>query len=164
MRKPALKHFLLKSWIFFFFLLPFLTVVLEHAFALIVGNIDVLQRVEHGCHILLRGVIRIGTLVELEQMSELVDGSILVTDGLVKTFDVTFLMVRQLVGVGMLLCESESPGLVTEWIVTGERGLRWEPRLWLRHSGRRVELVGACRTWLIRPNGRRQRPCSGYWS
>ncbi len=43
------------------------------------------------------------------------------SDGLVKAFDVTFLMVRQLVGVVMLLCKPESPGLVTEWIVTGER-------------------------------------------
>ena len=55
-------------------------------------------------------------------MSKLVHGSILVTDDLVKAFDVTFLMVRQLVVVGMLVCEPESPGLVTEWIVTGERG------------------------------------------
>ena len=74
-------------------MLPLLAVVVEHALALIVGNIDALQSVEHGCHSLLRGVIRIGTLVELEQMSKLVDDSILVEDDLVEKFDVTFLMV-----------------------------------------------------------------------
>jgi hypothetical protein len=52
-------------------------------------------------------------------MSELVDGSILVTNGLIKSFDVTFLMVRQLVVVGMLRCEPESPDRVKEWIVSG---------------------------------------------
>ena len=31
-------------------MLPLLTVVVEHALALIVGNIDALQIVEHGCH------------------------------------------------------------------------------------------------------------------
>ena len=87
--------------------------------ALIVGNIDALQSVEHGCHNLLCGVICIGTLVELEQMSKLVDGIILVANGLIKAFDVAFLMVRQLVGVGMLHCEPESPGGVTQWIVAG---------------------------------------------
>ena len=35
-------------------------------------------------------------------MSELVDGSILVANGLIIAFDVTFLMVRQLVDVGIL--------------------------------------------------------------
>ena len=93
--------------------------VVEHALALIVGNIDALQSVEHGCHSLLRGVICIGTLVELEQMSKLVDDSILVTNDLIKAFDVAFLMVRQLVGVGMLRCESVSPGSVKQWKVTG---------------------------------------------
>ncbi len=69
-----------------------------------VDNINVLQRVEHGFHSLLSVVICIGTLVELEQMSrsELVDGGILVTNGLIKAFDVTFLMVQQLVVVGMM--------------------------------------------------------------
>ena len=52
-------------------------------------------------------------------MSKLVDGSILVVNDLVKTFDVVFLMVRQLVVVGMLFWSPESPGLVTEWIVAG---------------------------------------------
>jgi hypothetical protein len=30
--------------------LPLLTVIVEHVFGLIVGNIDALQIVEHGCH------------------------------------------------------------------------------------------------------------------
>ena len=103
-------------------MLPLLPVVVEHSLALIVGNINTLQSVDHRCHSLLRDVLCIGTLVELEQMSKLVDGSILLVNVLIKAFDVTFLMVRQLVVVGMLVCEPESPGLVTEWIVTGERG------------------------------------------
>ena len=53
-------------------------------------------------------------------MSKLVHVSILVVDDLVEAFDVTFLVFRQLVGVGILLYESETPGLVTEWIVVGE--------------------------------------------
>ncbi len=52
-------------------------------------------------------------------MSKLVHGSILVVDGLIKAFDVTFLMVRQFVVVGILRCEPESPGRVTQWIVSG---------------------------------------------
>ena len=64
------------------------------------------ESVEHGYHILLRGVICIGTLVELKQMSNLVNGGILVANGLIKAFDVAFLMVRQLVVFGMLCCES----------------------------------------------------------
>jgi hypothetical protein len=83
------------------------------------GNINTLQRVEHGCHTLLCDVMCIGTLVELEQMSELVDVSILAAKGLIKAFDVTFLMVRQLVGVGMLWYESGSPGPDKQWKVTG---------------------------------------------
>ena len=47
----------------------------------------------YDCHNLFRGVICIGTLVELEEMSKLVDDSILVEDDLVEKFDVTFLMV-----------------------------------------------------------------------
>ena len=47
----------------------------------------------YDCHSLFRGVICIGTLVELEEMSKLVDDSILVEDDLVEKFDVTFLMV-----------------------------------------------------------------------
>ena len=102
-------------------MLPFLAVIVQHAFALIVGNINSLQNVEHGCRGLLRVVICIGALVELEQMSKLVvHDRILVVNDLVKAFDVTFLMVRQLVGVGMMLYKPESPGLVTEWIVAGE--------------------------------------------
>ena len=101
-------------------MLPLLVVIVEHAFALIVGNIDALQRVKHGCHNLLCDFICIGTLVDLEQMSKLAHGSILVTDDLVKAFDVTFLMVRHLVGVDLLLYEPESPDLVTEWIVPDE--------------------------------------------
>ncbi len=50
-------------------ILPLLAVVVEHVFALIVGNINTLQSVDHSCHSLLRGIICIGTLVELEQMS-----------------------------------------------------------------------------------------------
>ena len=51
---------------------------------------------------------------------------------MVEGFDVTFLMFRQLVVVGILLYETETPVLVTEWIVAGElRLLRWEPRPWL---------------------------------
>ena len=42
------------------------------------------------------------------------------TDGLVERFDVTFLMFRQIVGVGILIFDLETPGLVTQWIVTGE--------------------------------------------
>ena len=98
---------------------PLLVVVVEHALAMIVGNIDTLQIVEHRCHSLLRGVLCIGTLVELEQMSKLVDDSILVVNGLIKAFDVAFLMVRQLVGVGMLRCEPVSPGSVKQWKVDG---------------------------------------------
>jgi hypothetical protein len=86
---------------------------------LIVGNIDALQSVEHGCHSLLCGVTCIGTLVDLEQMSKLVHGSILVVNDLIKAFEVTFLMVRQLVVVDMLRCDPESPGRVTQWIVAG---------------------------------------------
>ncbi len=52
-------------------------------------------------------------------MSKLVDGGILVVNGLIKEFDVVFLMVRQLVGVGMLRCESVSPGSVKQWKVAG---------------------------------------------
>ena len=52
-------------------------------------------------------------------MSEIVDGIILVANGLIKSFDVTFLMVRQLVVVDMLRCEPESLGEVNQWIVTG---------------------------------------------
>ena len=52
-------------------------------------------------------------------MSKLVHGSILVEDDLVEAFDVTFLMVRQLVGVVMVRCDPESPGRVTQWIVAG---------------------------------------------
>ena len=95
-------------------MIPLLVVIVQHAFALIVGNINALQRVEHGCHSLLCVVICIGTLVELEQMSKFVDGSILVVNDLIETFDVTFLMVRQLVGVGMLRCEPENPGVVCQ--------------------------------------------------
>ena len=47
-------------------ILPLLSVIVQHVFALIVGNINALQSVEHGCHNLLCGVICIGTLVELE--------------------------------------------------------------------------------------------------
>jgi hypothetical protein len=83
-------------------MLPLLAKVVEHTLALIVGNINALQSVEHRCHSLWRGVICIGTLVEIEKMSKLVDCNILVTDGLVEGFDVTFLMVRQLVGIDML--------------------------------------------------------------
>ena len=60
----------------------------------------------------MRDVICIGTLVDLEQMSKLVNGSILVVNGLIKSFDVTFLMVGQLVGVGMLRYESVTQGVV----------------------------------------------------
>ena len=51
-------------------------------------------------------------------MSEIVDGIILVANGLIKSFDVTFLMVRQLVVVGILCCEPESPDRVKEWLVS----------------------------------------------
>ena len=74
-------------------MLPLLVVIVQHAFALIVVNINALQSVEHGCHSLFRGVICIGTLVDLEQMSKLVDDSILVANGLVTTFDVSRLSV-----------------------------------------------------------------------
>ena len=47
-------------------MLPLLVVIVQYAFALIVGNINALQSVEHGCHNLLCDVICIGTLVELE--------------------------------------------------------------------------------------------------
>ncbi len=46
--------------------LPFFVIIVEHTLALIVGNIDALQSVENGCHSVLRDVICIGTLVELE--------------------------------------------------------------------------------------------------
>ena len=46
-------------------ILPLLPVVVEHALALIVDNIDALQSVKYGCHSLLCGVNCIGTLVEL---------------------------------------------------------------------------------------------------
>ena len=87
----------------------------------IVGNIDALQSVEYGCHSG-SGLICIGTLVELVKMSKVVHDNILVTDVLVEAFDVTLLMVRQLVVVGMLRCESKTPGVVCQWIVTVARG------------------------------------------
>ena len=52
-------------------------------------------------------------------MSEIVDGIILVVNGLIKSFDVTFLMVRKPVDVGILRCESERPDEVCQWIVVG---------------------------------------------
>ena len=54
-------------------------------------------------------------------MSKLVHVRILVTDVLIKAFDVTFLMVRQLVGVGILWYESGSFGPDKQWKV--ERSL-----------------------------------------
>ena len=54
-------------------------------------------------------------------MSKLVDGSILVTNGLIKAFDVAFLMVQQLVCVGMLHYDPETPGVVCQWIVSVAR-------------------------------------------
>ncbi len=74
-------------------MLPLLSIVVEHTLTLIVDNMNAPQSVEHDCHSLFRGVICIGTLVELEEMSKLVDDSILVADDLVEKFDVTFLMV-----------------------------------------------------------------------
>ena len=87
---------------------------------MIIGNVDTLQHVENGCHGLLSGIICVATLVKFEQLFQLLIGSILVTDGLVESFDVTFLMFRQLVGIGILLCDPETPGLVTQWIGAGE--------------------------------------------
>ena len=75
---------------------------------------------ENGCHGLLIDLIYIATLVMLEQLFKLLNYIILVTDGLVETFDVTFLMFRHLVGVGILLSDLETPGIVTQWIVAGE--------------------------------------------
>ena len=50
-------------------MMPLLTVVVEYALALIVGNINAMQSVEHSCHSLLCDVICIGTLVELDQIT-----------------------------------------------------------------------------------------------
>ena len=58
--------------------------------------------------------------MKFEQLFKFLNVSILVTDGLVEGFDVTLLMFRQLVVVGILICDPETPGLVTKWIVAGE--------------------------------------------
>ena len=100
--------------------LPLLTIIVEHTLGLIVRNVDSLQSAENGCHGLLIDLIYIATLVMLEQLFKLLNYIILVTDGLVETFDVTFLMFRHLVGVGILLSDLETPGIVTQWIVAGE--------------------------------------------
>ena len=104
--------------------LPLLTIIVERTLGSIVDNVDTLQKTENGCHDHLNGFICIHTLVKFEQLFNLMDGSILVTDGLVEGFDATFLMFRQLVVVGILFCDPETPGLVTRWIVAGEWLLR----------------------------------------
>ena len=88
------------------------------------------------------------TLVKFEQLFKLLNGSILVTDGLVEGFDVTFLMFRQIVGVGWDAdLRSRNPrschtmdSCRRVWF------LRWVPRHWLRHSGRKELLV---ETWVL---------------
>ena len=90
---------------------PFLDIIVEHTLGLIIDNEDALQGVERCGQ---------GRLNDLICIFQLVDVSTLVTGCLVESFDVTFLMLRQVGGIGMVLCESETPGLVTQWKDAGE--------------------------------------------
>ena len=97
---------------------PLLVIIVEHTLGLIVDNVDALPSVENGCHDRVSGFICIATLVKFKQLFKLLNDSILVTDGLVEGFDVIFLVIRQLVVVGIQLFDPETPGLVTQWIVS----------------------------------------------
>ena len=102
--------------------LNILLVICSNTLGLIVVNIETLQSAENGCHVRLGGLICVDTLVMFEQLFKVLDVSILVVDDLVEGFDVTFFMFRQLGGIGMLLCDSETPVFVTQRIVAGESG------------------------------------------
>ena len=54
--------------------------------------------------------------MRFDQLFKWLDEIIFVTEDLVEGFDVTFLVFRQLVVIGILFCDPETPGIVTQWI------------------------------------------------